>query len=143
MTSLVEASLGQPRFNTVLLTVFAAIATLLAASGVYGVMSFAVATRTQEIAVRMALGADRRAIVGLVLGAAFRMTMIGIASGTAVAVAAGRAMRTMLFGVNPVDPAVFATVAAFIALVALVACGVPALRAVKLDSTIALRGARC
>ncbi len=139
MDTLVQAAMGQPRFNTLLLTAFAAIATLLAAVGVYGVMSFAVSERTSEIGVRMALGADATAIVSLVVKTGARLTFAGVMVGSLLAAAAGQAIRGLLFGVSPSDPPIFAGVLVFVTLVAMAACGIPAFRAAKLDPTIALR----
>src|SRR5262249_22806905 len=139
LDGLVEASLGQPRFNTILLSVFASIALLLAAVGVYGVTSFAVSERTREIGVRMALGADRAAILGMIVRDGAAMAAAGVGPGMAGASMVARGLRVLLFGVNPWDPLVFASVAGLLALVALAACYVPARRASRLDPTVALR----
>jgi putative ABC transport system permease protein len=137
--ALVEESLGQPRFNTLLLTIFATIALLLAAVGIYGVMAFAVSERTREIGVRMALGADPASVLRLVVGDGAWMTAGGVVAGVALAIVVARALRTMLFGVNPWDPAVFAGVTLLLSAVALFASYLPARRAARLDPTVALR----
>jgi putative ABC transport system permease protein len=137
--TLVEASLGQPRFNTLLLTVFAAIATLLATVGIYGVMSFDTAQRTQEIGVRMAIGADATSVVRLMIRAGAAMTFAGVAAGAVLAALCGRLLQSMLFGADPLDPAVFASVTTLVTVVALLACYLPARRAARLDPSAALR----
>ncbi len=138
VATLVEESLGQPRFNTLLLTVFAAIAMLLAAVGIYGVMSFAIGERTHEIGIRMALGADKASVLRLMVRDGIWMTIGGVAAGLALAVVLARALRTLLFGVNPWDPAIFSGVALLLAAVALFASYLPARRAARLDPTAAL-----
>jgi putative ABC transport system permease protein len=137
--ALVEASLGQPRFNTLLLAVFAGMALLLAAVGVYAVMAFAVSERTREIGVRMALGADAAAVGRMIVRDGAIMTLLGVGTGVVLALALARGLRTLLFGVSPWDPGVFAAVAALLATVALAASYLPARRAARLDPTIALR----
>jgi predicted permease len=137
--ALVEASLGQPRFNTLLLAVFAGMALLLAAVGVYGVMAFAVSERTREIGVRMALGADAAAVGRMIVRDGAIMTVFGVGTGVVLALVLARGLRTLLFGVNPWDPGVFLTVTALLAVVALAASYLPARRAARLDPTVALR----
>jgi len=117
---------------------FAAVAVFLCAVGVYGVLAYQVAQRTREIGIRMALGSTTRAISRLVLAESVRMLALGLAIGLAGALAAGRAMRNLLFGVQPMDPLVLATVAAVLAGVALVAALVPARRAQRVDPAVAL-----
>ena len=119
--ALVEASLGQPRFNAALLAVFAAIALLLAAIGIYGVMAFSVSERTQEIGVRMALGADPASVRRLIVRDGAAMTSAGVGAGTAGAAVAAQALRSLLFGVTPWDPAIFASVPLALAAIAMIA----------------------
>jgi predicted permease len=139
MSDIISESVSRPRFNTFLLTLFAAVALVLAVSGIYAVMTFSVARRTREIGIRMALGARRSTIFTLILGRSALLTMVGIAIGAAGAAALTRYLAGMLFGVAPVDPATFIIVSAAVACVALMASYVPALRATRVDPTVALR----
>jgi putative ABC transport system permease protein len=135
----VAASIAQPRFNVVLLSTFAAVALVLALAGVYGVMSYAVALRTHEIGVRIALGGQTRDIASLIVGDGMRLAAIGLAIGLGGAIAIGRVMSGLLFGVTPTDPIAIAGAAALVTLVALGACYVPARRAMGVDPMVALR----
>jgi putative ABC transport system permease protein len=137
--SLVEASLGQPRFNTIVLALFSAIALLLAAIGIYSVMAFAVSERTQEIGVRMALGADPASVRALIVREGAMLTALGVGAGAGVAAIAAGALRSLLVGVSPWDPLVFAGVPLVLAAVAMTASFLPARRAAALDPTTALR----
>jgi putative ABC transport system permease protein len=138
-----EATLGdlsaQRRFQTWLLTVFAGVALLLAAIGTYGIVHFAVAQRTQEIGVRMALGAGRGDIVRMILSQGMVLPFAGTLIGLLGALSLTRVMRHLLFQVDPADPATFATVAAVLVAVALPACWMPARRAMRVDPLVALR----
>jgi putative ABC transport system permease protein len=134
-----SVSVAQPRFNTLLLAVFAGVALILAAVGLYGVMSYSVAQRTHEMGIRIALGAQQRDVVRLIAGQAFRLTLIGLAFGLASAWTATRWLSGLLFGVPPTDPLTFAVVAVLLCFVALAACYVPARRAMQVDPIIALR----
>ena len=127
------------RFPAMLVGVFAALAVLLSAIGIYGVLSCLVTQRTREIGVRMALGAQRGSILRLLLGEGMRLAALGIVIGLAVAVGAARLLAGLLFGVLPTDPSVLLAVTGLIALVAIVACSVPAHRATKVDPMVALR----
>jgi len=132
-------SVAQPRFASILFSAFAGAALLLAAIGIYGVMSFSVGQRTGEIGVRMALGADRGGVQRLVLGSGLRLAAWGIALGFVAALALARLLDGMLYGIGPGDPLTFATVAAALGLVALLASWVPAVRATRVQPVEALR----
>jgi len=139
MGRLVADSLAQRRFSTLLLGVFAAVALLLAVVGLYGLLSYTVAQRRHEIGIRMALGARAADVLRLVVGQGLWLTLMGVALGIAGALALTRLMQGLHHGVSAMDPATFAGVALLLLAVALAACLVPALRATKVDPTIALR----
>jgi putative ABC transport system permease protein len=139
MERLVASSVARPRFYAVLLGVFAGVAGLLAAIGIYGVLAYTVIQRTQEIGIRMALGAQRAHVLALVLRQGLSLTVIGIAIGLAGAAAATRVLQGMLFGITPLDPPTFVAVSLMFALVATLASYVPARRSTKVDPMIALR----
>ncbi len=139
MDRVVDEAVAGARFNTVALAIFAAIAFLLAAIGIYGVISYDVTARTNEIGIRMALGAESADMIKLVLGHGARLAAIGIAIGLAAAFALTRAMQSMLFGVSPRDFYTFAAIAGLLGAVALAASYLPARRATALDPLVALR----
>jgi putative ABC transport system permease protein len=139
MSDIVEASVAQPRFRTRLLTLFAGIALALAATGIFGVISYSVSCRTQEIGVRMAVGASRRAILWMISRETLRLTLVGLAVGIPCAFAASRLVGHMLFGVSAGDPVTLALVVFVLVTVAAVAGYVPARRAMRVDPVVALR----
>jgi putative ABC transport system permease protein len=139
MSEVLSASLAAQRFNTLLLVIFAAVALLLASVGLYGVLAFTVAQRTREIGIRMALGAQARDVLRLVLRQGLALSILGVAVGISVALAGTRVLRGLLYGVAPTDPATFAAVALLLVGVALTACLVPARRAMRVDPMVALR----
>jgi predicted permease len=139
MERLVASSVARPRFYAVLLAMFAAVAGVLAAIGVYGVLAYAVVQRTQEIGIRMALGAQRAQVLALVLRRGAILTSIGLALGLAGAAAATRLLQGMLFGITPLDPGTFAAVSLMFGLVATLASYAPARRATRVDPMAALR----
>jgi putative ABC transport system permease protein len=139
MNEWVAMSVAAPRYSTTLLALFAALAMILAATGIYGVMSYTVAQRTHEIGVRMALGARQLQVLTMVVRQGMVLTLIGVALGLAGAFALTRVMSSLLFGVTAKDPITFGVVAALLIVVAFVACFVPARRATKVDPLVALR----
>ncbi len=139
MDEYVSQQVEQPRMSATLLGGFAMLALVLAAIGVYGVLSYIVSQRTREIGVRLALGASRGEIVRQVVRQALMPAVIGLAVGLASAVALTRLLRTMLFGVSPTDVTTFATVAIVLGIVAVSAGLVPARRASNVDPLVALR----
>lgn len=139
MKDLVSASIVQQRFILLLLVCFASLALLLAAVGIYGVMSYVVTQRTHEIGIRMALGARMGDVLKLIVRNGIVLTFIGVAIGLSLAFALTRLMTSLLFGVTPTDAMTFALVAFGLVLVALVACLLPARRATKVDPLVALR----
>ncbi|MGH9739407.1 MAG: ABC transporter permease [Candidatus Acidiferrales bacterium] len=139
MDEIVSHSVAYQRFSTTLLTIFAAIALLLAAVGIYGVMAYSVQQRTQEIGIRMTLGASPQKVRGMVVRQGMLLAGIGVVIGVAGGLAITRVMRSLLFGVKPWDPLMFAITAIVLVLVALVACYVPARRASRVNPLVALR----
>jgi predicted permease len=139
MDDLVENSLSQQRFNMLLLGAFAALALVLAAVGIYSVLSYSVKRSVREIGIRLALGAPLGDVLRMVVFEAMKPTLLGVAIGTAGALALGRVLSSLIFGVRPTDPLTFLAVAALLAAVAFVASIVPAYRATKVDPMVALR----
>jgi predicted permease len=139
MDEAVSASVAAPRARMVLLSVFAATATLIAAGGLYGLMAYAVTQRRREIGVRMALGAGRGDVLRLVLGRALRVVAAGVLVGLAGAAGVTRVLQRFLFGVTPTDPMAYAAVTVLLVAVGLVAAWLPARRATRIDPTTALR----
>jgi putative ABC transport system permease protein len=139
MQDLVGGSLAQPRFRTLLLGVFAAVALILAATGLYGVIAYAVTQRTNELGVRMALGAQKSDVLKLVVGEGAQLAALGIGIGLVVAFPLMRIISRLLFGVNAADPVTFGATTLVILLVTVAASYLPALRAIKVDPVVALR----
>jgi predicted permease len=139
LDDLVHESMGQRRLSMVLLGVFAGLALLLASLGIYGVMSYSVAQRSRDLGVRMALGAARGSVLGLVMRQGMVLVALGIAVGLVGAFALTRLIASQLYAVKPTDPATFAIVAALLAGIALLATFIPALRATRVDPVVALR----
>jgi putative ABC transport system permease protein len=139
MDRLVASSVARQRFYAVMLGVFAGVAGLLAAIGVYGVLAYAVIQRTQEIGIRMALGAQRAQVLALVLRKGLILTTAGVAFGLVGAAAATRFLQGMLFGITPLDPKTFIAVSLMFGCVAALACYMPARRATRVDPLVALR----
>ena len=130
---------ARPRFTGWLMAIFAGIALLLAMIGTYGVMSYAVSRRTREIGLRMALGAGRPAVLRMVARRGMALVALGMLLGTAAALALTRMMSTLIYGVSSTDPLTFAAAAGVLAALAIVACLLPASRAIRIDPAIALR----
>jgi putative ABC transport system permease protein len=139
MDEIVAAASGPPRFQTVLLGLFATLALVLAAIGVYGVVSYSVAQRTQELGVRMALGAAARDVRRLIVGQGLKLALAGVGLGAIGALALNGWMRTLVFGVSVFDPLTFAVVGVLLVVVAVAACWIPARRATRIDPLSALR----
>jgi predicted permease len=139
MDERVAESLGARRFALTILSAFAVLALLLAAIGIYGVINYSVTQRTQEIGIRMALGAERFAVLRLVLFEGLTLAAWGAGVGLVAATALVRLLKSQLFGVSALDPVTFATTVAVLALVALAACYIPAYRAMRVDPIVALR----
>jgi putative ABC transport system permease protein len=139
MPDLIEASVSQQRFRTFLLGLFAAMALILAATGIFGVISYSVSCRTNEIGIRVALGASRSSILRMILRETLFLAFAGLVIGVPCALAASRLIGFLLFGVSVHDPVTLAAVAFILAAVAILAGFVPARRAMQVDPVIALR----
>jgi putative ABC transport system permease protein len=132
-------SIAPRRFNLILLGSFAAAAVTLALIGIYGVIAYIVTLRTHEIGVRMALGAERRTVVRMIIQQGLGMTFAGLVTGIVAALGLTRLMASLLYDVKPTDPTTFVLVTAALTVAALAACGAPALRAARVDPLVALR----
>jgi putative ABC transport system permease protein len=139
MDDLLSETVAQPRLQTGLLSLFAGVALVLAAVGLYGVLAYTVTHRHREIGIRLALGASKRNVLSLVIGQGMKLALTGAAIGIVAALALTRVIRSLLYGVTSTDPATFAGVALLLLLVALFACWLPARRAARVDPMQALR----
>jgi putative ABC transport system permease protein len=139
LESAASRSAAQPRFRTYVLAGFATISLLLAATGLYGLLSYSVTQRVREIGVRMALGANPGDVLRLVLGEGMKLVALGALAGILAALAAGRVIGALLFGVSATDPVTYIVVTGILALVACAACCLPALRAARVNPMAALR----
>ena len=139
MDQAVADATAQPRFEVLLLGMFAAVALVLAAVGIYGVMNYAVSRRTREIGIRLSLGASRPTVLWMVLRQAIVQALAGAVAGGAGALLLGRLMTKMLYGVRPTDPVTFGGVAIVLGLAALLATCVPARKVSRIDPMVALR----
>ena len=139
LQDLIDTSIAQPRFRTMLVGAFATIALLLAAVGVYGLISYSVAQRTREIGIRVALGAQPRQVLVQIMGEGVKLAVVGIGVGLLSALVAGQAIATFLFGVPATDPLTLGSVAALLLAVAALATYIPSRRALGVDPLTALR----
>jgi putative ABC transport system permease protein len=139
MDQLIEQSTGSRRFAMLLLGGFAALAMVLASIGLYGVMSYTVTQRSRELGVRVALGADTRAVMGLVMGQGARLALVGVGIGLATSLAVTRLLKNMLFNLSATDPATFVSISLLLIAVALLASYLPARRATRVDPMQSLR----
>ncbi|MGC2222571.1 MAG: FtsX-like permease family protein, partial [Methylocella sp.] len=139
MASAIDTSVAQPRFRAWLVGLFGVMALILAAAGIFGVISYSVACRTHEIGIRMALGATPANVLRYILGESARFVLAGLAAGVAVALGVTRLLASMLFAVRPADPVTFCAVGILLVFVALFACYIPARRATRVDPIAALR----
>ena len=139
LATIVSESVAERRFSMLLLGLFAFIALFLAAVGLYGVVAYTVSQRTQEIGLRMAIGAQRGDVLRLVVGGGMKLAIAGVAIGIACALGLARLVATMLYEVTPFDPASYSATALVLLAVAALACYVPARRAMRVDPIVALR----
>ena len=139
MTEYIAASLFGAKIAATLLSVLSCVGLLLAAMGLYGVLAYSVAQRTQEIGLRVALGASRRDVLKLVLGQGLQLTLVGVAVGTVAALALGQFLSSLLYAVRPADPFTFVAVSVVLTAIALAACAIPVRRATRIDPMVALR----
>jgi ABC-type antimicrobial peptide transport system permease subunit len=139
MEQIAEQSTARPRLRAQLVVAFAVLATLLAAVGIFSVLMFTVQQRAREFSVRLAVGASATDLLRLVLGGGLKLTAIGVAIGVAASAALVRSLSTLLFGVPPLDPLTFITAPIALTIVAMLACLVPAFRALRADPVAALR----
>jgi putative ABC transport system permease protein len=139
MSEYTSTSIATNRFHFLLLGSFAVTALFLAALGIYGVMSHAVAQRTREIGIRLALGAQRQNVFKIIIGHGMALTFVGLAAGLLIASALTRVLQSVLYAVSPLDPIIFASVGLMLMMVAALTCYLPARRATKIDPINALR----
>jgi putative ABC transport system permease protein len=138
MEEIVAAAMARQRFSTMLLGIFAALALVLAAVGIYGVMSYSVAQRTREIGVRMALGAQRSDVLRMTMGQGFKLVALGVVIGLAASLVLTRVMASLLFGISATDPFTFIAISLVLLAVAMLASYIPSLRATRVDPMVAL-----
>ncbi|PYS68024.1 MAG: hypothetical protein DMF69_21405 [Acidobacteria bacterium] len=139
MSQVLSESVSRSRFNTLLLAIFAGLATLLSAVGIFGVMNYSVTLRTREIGLRLAIGAQPRQVLLLVLKQGLLLTLVGVGLGLAAAVALTRLLSGLLFGVAAIDATTFTAISVLLILVSLLACYLPARKAMSIDPLSALR----
>jgi putative ABC transport system permease protein len=139
MTQVISSSVAGPKFNTFLVALFAALALILAAIGIYGVLAYTVTQQSHEIGIRMALGAQQRDVMRLILKRGARLALLGVAIGAAGAVLLTHLMASLLYGISPTDPVTLCSVTIVLVGVALLACYIPARRAMRVDPMQALR----
>jgi putative ABC transport system permease protein len=139
MENIVSRAVARQRFSMLLLGIFATLALVLAAVGIYGVMSYSVAQRTREIGIRMALGAQKSDVLKMTVMQGLKLVALGVAIGLVAALVLTRVMASLLFGVSATDPTTFVTISFVLIGVALLASYIPALRAIKVDPMVALR----
>ena len=139
LAAVVDQAMGDPRFRTALLSAFAAVALLLAALGIYGVLGYFVSQRSRELGIRLALGAKPRALFGMVVEQGMRPVVVGGIIGLAAAVALTTVMQSLLFGVTALDPMTYVVAGGALVAISLVACAAPAFRAMRVDPLAALR----
>jgi putative ABC transport system permease protein len=139
LNEVIASTTAPRRFNTLLLAIFGTVAMALAATGIYSVISYSVTQRTQEVGVRMALGARPGDVIRLILKQGLTLTLIGVGAGALGAIAAARAMSGLLYGVTATDPATFVAISLLLAIVAMLACYLPARRAARVEPMAALR----
>jgi putative ABC transport system permease protein len=139
MEQVLDEDTSQRRFESFVMSIFASLALVLASIGLFGVLSSLVSQRTQEIGIRMALGAQTRDVLGMVLGEGFRMVVLGVIIGVAGGIALSRYLSSLFFGVSPANPATYVEVALLMIGIALLACFLPAWRAIRVNPMVALR----
>jgi putative ABC transport system permease protein len=139
MTKVISGTVSRPRFRSLLLGLFACLALILTAVGLYGVISYSVARRTHEIGIRMAMGAEKSDVLKMVVGQGLRLALVGVGIGTVGALVLTKFLSSLLFGVKPTDPLTFVAVSLILVAVALAACYIPARRAARVDPMVALR----
>ncbi len=139
MQDILDDTVSQRRFSSVLLSIFGGLGILLACIGIYGALTFNVVQRTREIGIRMALGADRNGVLRMIMSEGLLLVAVGIGIGIIAGIVLARILRSLLFGMQPYDPSIYALAALVVACIAIAACYLPARRATKIEPSIALR----